>query len=226
MPMTLHHSVQRAAQQALTGRAVAVQPLTSPILRLSRAFATGPPPPKPVGEPMEQKSQDAAKAAETHTEDEAPPTGSLRQRLRTIMRRYGWWALGIYFLMSIIDCGLTFAAIHFYGGENVRELERVVRDWVGLAKKEEEEPAEQSPDTEKPRKLIAADDQPTEWDEMIARLSTEFVLAYGIHKTILLPVRAGVTAAITPAVVRWLIRRGWARPIKAAATASAAGAKA
>lgn len=225
MPMPLHRSVQRAVPQALTGRAVAMQPLASPILRMSRAFAAGAPPPKPIGETMEQKTKDAAKAAETHMEDEAPPTGSLRQRLRTIMRRYGWWALGIYFLMSIIDCGLTFAAIHFYGGDNVRELERVVRDWVGLAKKEEE-PAEQSPDTEKARKLVAAEDQPTEWDEMIARLSTEFVLAYGIHKTILLPVRAGVTAAITPAVVRWLIRRGWARPIKAAATASAAGAKA
>ena len=36
------------------------------------------------------------------------------------------------------------------------------------------------------------------------------VLAYTIHKTLLLPFRVGVTAAFTPKFVGWLAKRGWA----------------
>ena len=37
----------------------------------------------------------------------------------------------------------------------------------------------------------------------------EVVLAYGIHKTLLLPLRAGLTAAWTPKMVNWLTKNGW-----------------
>lgn len=37
----------------------------------------------------------------------------------------------------------------------------------------------------------------------------EVALAYAIHKTALLPVRAGLTVAWTPKVVEWLAARGW-----------------
>ena len=40
--------------------------------------------------------------------------------------------------------------------------------------------------------------------EMGSALWTTAVLAYAIHKTALLPFRIGVTAAVTPAVVRWV----------------------
>lgn len=36
------------------------------------------------------------------------------------------------------------------------------------------------------------------------------VLAYTVHKTLFLPVRVGLTAALTPKLVGWLGRRGWA----------------
>ena len=36
------------------------------------------------------------------------------------------------------------------------------------------------------------------------------VLAYTIHKTVFLPFRVGVTAAVTPKFVGWLAKRGWA----------------
>jgi len=35
------------------------------------------------------------------------------------------------------------------------------------------------------------------------------VLAYTIHKTLFLPVRVGLTAAVTPRLVAFLSRRGW-----------------
>jgi hypothetical protein len=36
------------------------------------------------------------------------------------------------------------------------------------------------------------------------------VLAYTIHKTLFFPVRVGLTAGLTPKLVGWLSRRGWA----------------
>ncbi|MGF2043774.1 FAM210A/B-like domain-containing protein, partial [Staphylococcus aureus] len=68
--------------------------------------------------------------------------------------------------------------------------------------------------------LPSEPDKATEMEQFIARISTEFVLAYAIHKTLLLPLRAGITIAITPAFVRWLVRRGWARPVKNTASAA------
>lgn len=42
-------------------------------------------------------------------------------------------------------------------------------------------------------------------------LWTEAVLAYTIHKTLLLPFRVGVTAAITPSFVKYMVKLGWAK---------------
>jgi len=36
------------------------------------------------------------------------------------------------------------------------------------------------------------------------------LLAYTIHKTLFVPIRVGLTAALTPKLVGWLGRRGWA----------------
>lgn len=40
-------------------------------------------------------------------------------------------------------------------------------------------------------------------------LYATIVLAYTIHKTLFLPVRVGLTAALTPKLVGWLGRKGW-----------------
>ncbi|MCO5594690.1 hypothetical protein L7F22_048723 [Adiantum nelumboides] len=42
-------------------------------------------------------------------------------------------------------------------------------------------------------------------------LWTEAVLAYTIHKTLLMPLRLGITAAFTPRFVKWMVKMGWAR---------------
>lgn len=36
------------------------------------------------------------------------------------------------------------------------------------------------------------------------------VIAYAVHKTLFLPFRLGLTAALTPKMVNWLAARGWA----------------
>ncbi|WFD02894.1 DUF1279 super [Malassezia obtusa] len=177
-------------------------PARTATLQTPRSFATGP----AAQQTPNPSPPNASEGAKPNPENEEPPKGGLRQRLRFIMRRYGWWALGIYLAIGTVDLSIAFAVVHIYGGDRVREIERVVRGWIGLAQKETEEMVQQSPDTEKSRPLVAPQSELSDTQKLLAQLSTEFVLAYGIHKTLFLPPRAAVTAAITPAVVRWMVR--------------------
>ena len=140
------------------------------------------------------------------------------ERFRAIMRNYGWWALGVYMIMSGVDMTFAFVCVHFAGGDKVKELENKARQAFGISKKDMKQPSgSDDSDAKSFLQVIAAD---KETKELIAQLTTEFVIAFGIHKTLFLPVRAGITAAITPRLVRWLIKRGWARPPRAAAPAA------
>ncbi|WFD25647.1 DUF1279 super [Malassezia nana] len=142
----------------------------------------------------------------------------LYQRLKLMLKHYGWWAVGIYMIMSGIDCTLTFLAIHFFAGEQVDELEALLSKWLGPVFKKfknEEKPKESGGALiNYVKKWFVVEEKSSEIEVLMARLSTEFVLAFAIHKTIMLPVRAGITLMITPPIVRWLIKRGWAQPIK------------
>ena len=71
------------------------------------------------------------------------------------------------------------------------------------------------------KKWFVVEEKNSEFELLLARLSTEFVLAFAIHKTIMLPVRAGITLMITPPIVRWLVKRGWVRPVKQAVSKTA-----
>jgi len=51
------------------------------------------------------------------------------------------------------------------------------------------------------------------------------VIAYGVHKTVFLPFRVGLTAAITPRFVGWLRSKGWAGTAGAMRGLEAARAK-
>ncbi|WFD42705.1 DUF1279 super [Malassezia psittaci] len=182
-----------------------------------RPYATRPPQ-TPASKPADVPVGEVPKP--TLNQAEKAVSVGFRQRLRDIMRRYGWWALGIYLAIGLVDLSIAMAAVHYYGGDRVQEIERVVRGWVGLSKKEEDEVLQQSSDADNTKPLIAVQKDSSDMQKLLAQLSTELVLAYGIHKTLLLPPRAAVTAAITPSVVRWFVRRGWARPIKSAASAA------
>ncbi|KAL4399953.1 DUF1279 superfamily [Malassezia pachydermatis] len=143
-------------------------------------------------------------------------------RFRSTMKRYGWWALGVYTGLSFIDCMATFAAIHFYASEQVDDLEALLSKWLGpimkKLKKEDPQEKQESAILNYVKKLFVEEkpEKSHDVEQLFARISTEFVLAYAIHKTILLPFRAGLTAMITPSIVRALARRGWIRPIKEA----------
>jgi hypothetical protein len=141
-----------------------------------------------------KSTKEQAEQAEEADSDAPPPKASLRERLKFLTRRYGWWALGVYLAASSVDFSLTFLAIHLLGADHIRSLEAQVRSSLGLEQRHDD------PDSQDGKKQSGSS---TIW--------TEAVLAYTIHKTLLLPVRVAFTAAVTPSFVKWLVKMGWAR---------------
>lgn len=111
-------------------------------------------------------------------------------RFKSFIKRYGAVGIGTYLALSVVDLSLTMAAIQIKGADRIMELED--RVWATIKGTETTtRQREQQPDNKKPS-----------W-------TTVFLLAYGIHKTILLPFRISLTAAITPPLTKRLHQLGW-----------------
>ncbi|CAO3635199.1 unnamed protein product [Mucor hiemalis] len=123
-------------------------------------------------------------------------------KFKELTKKYGAVGILVYLGVGCVDLGITFGIIQLAGLEKVKTLERGVLDIVystgekfGISKKS---------DVDQHSELIAKEDE-------TPSLASVFILAYGIHKTVLLPVRLGITAAITPAIVRKMHQLGWNR---------------
>ncbi|KAF5370639.1 hypothetical protein D9758_001852 [Tetrapyrgos nigripes] len=124
---------------------------------------------------------------------------TVSQRLKNLIKNYGWYALGMYIVIGFVDFGVAFAGINVIGAEQVSQMAASIKNVVyGLI---HSTPAEPGRD---------------EMDHSSAGLGGKeglyamIALAYTIHKTLFLPVRVGLTAALTPKLVNWLRARGWA----------------
>ncbi|KAI8993782.1 hypothetical protein BD414DRAFT_480428 [Trametes punicea] len=130
-----------------------------------------------------------------------PPNASLSQRLKHLIKTYGWYALGVYIILSTLDFSIAFAAVNILGAEYVSKISADVKEYfAGLIHSTPPEPGREEMD----RAANQADAGGHEG------LMAMILLAYTIHKTLFLPFRVGLTAAITPKLVRWLQARGWA----------------
>ncbi|KAI0030777.1 hypothetical protein K488DRAFT_53526 [Vararia minispora EC-137] len=132
--------------------------------------------------------------------DPLPPNATLSQRLKHLVRAYGWYALGVYAVVSILDFGVAFAGINILGAEYVSSVATAAKAWVFSL-------INRTPDA------APAADQTTAAAATAGGqegLYAMLLLAYTVHKTIFLPVRIGVTATCTPRIVGWLRARGWA----------------
>jgi hypothetical protein len=178
--------------------------------------------------------------------DQPPKKATIRERLRFLSRRYGWWALGVYLLASLVDFTLVFVAIHMLGADHIRELEDRFRKYLGMGKRELEDhevaawpvpliaggsaDGEDSTGINNAEAARVAAQRVKRQEDVVPNaggkasssssssssssngtLWTEALLAYTIHKTLLLPFRVGVTAAITPSFVKYMVRLGWAK---------------
>jgi len=111
------------------------------------------------------------------------------------MKKYGWYALGMYIFFSTLDFSLTFAAINYLGADYAAQLTDSIKAALpSIFHGHDAIDPSQPPSTNPGREGLYA----------------MLVLAYGIHKTLLLPFRVGMTAAFTPRFVRWLGKKGWA----------------
>ncbi|KAI0949475.1 hypothetical protein AcW1_009079 [Taiwanofungus camphoratus] len=130
-----------------------------------------------------------------------PPNASLSQRLKHLIKTYGWYALGVYVVLSALDFTVAFAGINVIGAEHVSRLATSVKEYcTSLIHSKPPEPGREEMDS------ISAHSNGGGQEGLYAML----VLAYTVHKTLFLPVRVGLTAALTPKLVGWLGRRGWA----------------
>ncbi|KAG1507134.1 hypothetical protein G6F46_009369 [Rhizopus delemar] len=113
-------------------------------------------------------------------------------KTKTFMKKYGYVGIGVYLALGVVDLTTTAAVISVKGARQVKEAEDYVigkvKSWVGL----KHTPVDSS---------RLSNEKPS--------LTTLFVIAYGIHKTVLLPFRLSLTAAITPGVAKRLQAWGW-----------------
>lgn len=130
-----------------------------------------------------------------------PPNASLSQRLKHLIKSYGWYALGVYIVLSALDFGVAFVGVNLLGAEYVSQVAAGIKGIV--ADTLHSRPAEPGRDEIEPIHNAQTKGGQEGFYAML-------VLAYTIHKTLFLPVRVGLTAAFTPRLVRWLGNRGWA----------------
>lgn len=107
----------------------------------------------------------------------------------------------MYIVISVADFGVAFAGVNLLGAEYVSAVAASAKEWVlGFVSSRPPEPGREELDA------VAAQTGAGGNEGLYAML----VLAYTVHKTLFLPVRVGLTAALTPRLVGWLRARGWA----------------
>jgi len=152
--------------------------------------------------PLAQDSPPGSPGADGESEAKLP----LTTRLKVLIKSYGWYALGVYFALTVVDFSIAFAAINLLGAAQVGRatayvknavMDMVHRAGVGLS-------SDESPDgSVNGRESASGGAGGSEG------LYAMILLAYTVHKTLFMPIRIGLTMAITPKLVRWLRMRGF-----------------
>lgn len=162
---------------------------------------------------------------------------TIKGKLKTLMKKYGWAAVVVYLLFSALDFGLTFFVINLIGAEHVRRATDYVLDFLVYgrsASNVSNQPGRRGSSSDSDSSSSTGPDPDTstdtdargqatgilsflkDWREKHKKEDAESaaeagpsgniwataVLAYTIHKTLLLPVRLAGTAAATPAIVK------------------------
>lgn len=142
------------------------------------------------------------------------PTG-----MKKLVKDYGYSALGVYLTLSMLDLPLCYLLVHLMGKEEIQKYENKAKQYFGYGKSDEQLAKEQEIDR------IQEEHEPEPEGGMFPWFSwTEFAIAYGLHKSVLIFVRVPLTAALTPTIVKTLQRWGF-RIGSAAATTPKFGTK-
>ena len=167
-------------------------------------FARPVPPARPFRLSVSRPSAPAPRTPASPSTPSFPPDSSLSQRLKNLIKSYGWYALGVYLVFSALDFAVAFAAINLLGADYVAGVAASVKASIyNIFSSKQAERGLEELDSSHAQGNVAA---PNGHEGLYAML----VLAYTVHKTLFLPVRVGLTAAFTPRLVTWLKSRGWA----------------
>lgn len=135
---------------------------------------------------------------------------SMTEKLKILTKKYGVSAVAVYLIISALDLGLTFILIQIGGADRVKKVEdwftETFGNWIVLRKGSDTN-TPKTENTENDTDKYAVNGNGNRLGKTPSLAST-FVIAYGIHK-LLVPFRLGVTAAITPSIVKKLRRMGW-----------------
>lgn len=152
-------------------------------------------------------------------ESETEPK-SAYAKFKALSRKYGSWAIGMYFVLSTIDFSLCFLLVHSLGAERIEPLMDSAKEFYRSKRYGVEEAERMRIEDEKEREEeMAAEKKDGKQGKSGSgwfgkTFWAEAVLAYTIHKTALLPFRAGLTVAWTPKFVGWLAKRGWVGKVR------------
>ncbi|CEP64152.1 Nat2p LALA0_S10e03620g [Lachancea lanzarotensis] len=134
-----------------------------------------------------------------------------RPSLKKLMQTYGYSALAVYLGLSAVDFPICFFAVHSLGEETIKVYINKAKQIVGYGRDEQELIQEvRAQISEKERKQqLGEKEHTTLWTRMKeSTLLTEALIAYGIHKSLIV-FRLPITAAITPATVKILQKWGF-----------------
>ncbi|WVQ86203.1 hypothetical protein IAT38_008371 [Cryptococcus sp. DSM 104549] len=190
-----------------------------------RRFSSAAPVARPApssSAPSPSQSQTTSSAEDSSSSSSEPPEPepkSAYARFKALTKKYGSWAIGMYFFLSTIDFTLTFLLVHSLGAERIEPVVDKAKGWYRTQRYGEEEAARRGEVDRKERREKKEEAEREEregrkkekgWAERMGpAFWAEVAVAYTIHKTALLPLRAGFTVAWTPKLVEWLTKRGW-----------------
>lgn len=129
--------------------------------------------------------------------------------IKGLMQVYGYSALGVYIALTALDLPLCFLMVHSLGEEKIKVYLNKVKQLLGYGQ-EEQELIRQVRErlAKKQEDDLSGVNEGLSWWENFKQstLLAEFLIAYGIHKSLIV-IRVPLTAAITPGAVK--ILRNW-----------------
>ncbi|TQS33578.1 hypothetical protein Golomagni_06072 [Golovinomyces magnicellulatus] len=147
---------------------------------------------------------------------------SLSDRLKKLIKEYGWATVGVYLALSVLDFPFCFLLVRIVGTEKIGKIEHYIVSavktvipesvrnkfhelWSSLKKKETKHLG--NDDVSETVEMAGwGVEKASERNSEEASLATQLALAYAIHKSFIF-LRVPLTAAVTPKVVKVL--RGW-----------------
>ncbi|KAF9165682.1 hypothetical protein BGX20_000485 [Mortierella sp. AD010] len=170
-------------------------------------------------------------SANNHVAAPAKKSSGMMDKIKDLVRKYGYTGVAVYLGISTIDLAATFVVVKALGMEKIELAQDWVVDHVGTYFGYKRDPNHHhSHDGEGNDSVIDLDKVDDEQVGAIynkaSGLWSVFLIAYGIHK-LLVPFRVVATSMITPPLVKWFIKRGWMKETakKGAVAAGSTSAK-